>query len=330
MLALTMGLSHAVADAAPRLKCLVVDVTSGVGGFHTLQAAVDSASSGDTLVVKGTCFGSTATELKRLTIIGKASPGTSAYGLPTLDGLGLGPVLTIGIEPFSGGPITITNLTIRNGTFGIFDRGDLTVVDSVVTANAGIGIVVDEGSVAMTGSSVNNNGGSGISGFEAFLSVSYSTISGNTTSGSGGAVSARSGWLTLDHVVVRGNTAEQDAGGMVLHDNSSTVSDSVVSGNVAGGDGGGILNRYGQMTVTRSTIEGNTTGLGGGGIFEWACCSSAVVTDSTITGNTALDGQHLGSNVGGGIANCEGTLTLQGASTVTGNHPDDFGTGYCP
>src|SRR4051812_6070755 len=66
--------------AAGRPTCLVAN-TAGGGGFRTLQAAVDAASAGDTLKVKGTCVGTT-TISKNLSVSGQTN---RAFGAPTFD-----------------------------------------------------------------------------------------------------------------------------------------------------------------------------------------------------------------------------------------------------
>ncbi len=112
------------------VKCQVVNVSSH-RSFGTLQAAVDAASAGDTLRVKGTCVGST-TIAKDLAITGKSGRG---YGPATLDGDHTGRVLTIS----EGVTAALTGLRITNGTAtgggGINNHGTLTLVRSVVTGN---------------------------------------------------------------------------------------------------------------------------------------------------------------------------------------------------
>ena len=59
----------AAALTAGRPTCLVTN--AGGGGYRTLQSAVDAASAGDTLKVKGTCVGTT-TISKNLTVDGQS------------------------------------------------------------------------------------------------------------------------------------------------------------------------------------------------------------------------------------------------------------------
>ena len=90
--------------------------------YRSLAAAVAEAATGETIVVEGTCHGTTRIqgvgsgedEIERvLTISGKA---TLALGTPTLDGTRLdAPILQV----FDGVVLTLKSLTIANGTTGI-------------------------------------------------------------------------------------------------------------------------------------------------------------------------------------------------------------------
>jgi hypothetical protein len=61
--------SFAPLAQASQPKCLVV----GAGGsYSTLQEAIDAASAGDTLKVKGTCYGD-ASITKKVTIVGQTA-----------------------------------------------------------------------------------------------------------------------------------------------------------------------------------------------------------------------------------------------------------------
>jgi predicted outer membrane repeat protein len=123
-----------------------------------------------------------------------------------------------------------------------------------------------------------------------------------------------------------------------------TITDSVVRGNAWGGvfiggkadafistsriadnrSGGGIEKAGGgTLTLQSCLLSGNTSAQDGGGIdAHWGQLS---LVDTTVTGNTAA--RH-----GGGIFVVDGTttVTLDAASSVTGNTPDDcYGTPAC-
>lgn len=316
-----------LAGAQPRLGCLVTDVTGGTGGFRTLQAAVDAAASGDTLVVKGTCYGTTTIVGKDLTIQGQANP---AFGAPTLDGQSSGTVLWVG-SPEDSPRVSVSGLTITHGSNGgVVSYGTLTLLDSTVRLNAGSGISNAYGAYLLTlvRSTVSGNTeefrGGGIWN-RALLAMTDSWVTDNVAGAEGGGIWSN-GYVSLTGSRVSGNRAAGDGGG-IFNLGTLTLSQATVGGNTSGGNGGGIWNNQ-PLTMTDSAVSENTAALGGGGIINFLS-GTGTVTNSAVTDNTALDGSNFGANVGGGISDCPGTLALQG-TTVLGNVPDDFGTAYCP
>lgn len=106
-LALAAGMLVIVAPAAVGAppSCAVSNARTHKS-YSSLQSAVGAAKAGDTLEVKGTCFGSTLVD-RSVTLKGVTNrpfPGT-----PTLDGGGAGTVLHI-----TNGTTTIDGLTITH------------------------------------------------------------------------------------------------------------------------------------------------------------------------------------------------------------------------
>jgi predicted outer membrane repeat protein len=233
---------------AKQPKCLIVNLGGGGGTWDTLQAAQDDASAGDTLKVKGTCYGPT-TLGKDLTIHGQSNPG---FGTATLDGDQVGSVVTIG----EGVSVAIDNLTITNGN----------------AAENGGGILNEGGSVTLSDSTVSGNtaaarGGGIYNSLAGSVTITTSTVSGNTTSlnatglGGGGIYNSQTGGsVTLTDSTVSGNTAALDGGGIRAAGGSVTLTNSAVTGNHATTGTGGGINRSGAAVVTlfASTVTGNT------------------------------------------------------------------------
>ena len=101
----------------------------------------------------------------------------------------------------------------------------------------------------------------------------------------------------------------------------ATVQDVTITGGKAA-LGGGIVNR-GNLTLKNCTVTKNDNGAadnggGGGGIYN-ARGARLTVSETTITENTALDGQ------GGGILNDGGAVELQANTQVTKNMADQGG-----
>ncbi len=95
---------------------------------------------------------------------------------------------------------------------------------------------------------------------------------------------------------------------------SVTLTNSTVIGNRASDDGGGILSTS-TVTLIDSTVSGNSAGSDGGGV----AADTAILTNSTISGNSAV------IDDGGGLA-VTGTATLTN-STVSGNNAGSDGGG---
>lgn len=150
----------------------------------------------------------------------------------------------------------------------------------------------------------------------------YATlISNNSATGSnvsGGGLSVHHGDLSLDHSVISDNSiAGPGSRGIGLYVDSgtlsmisTTVSDNLIpSGYGGAGAGAGIYIRDGEAIITESTISGNTARSLGGGIKAYN--SALSLEKSTVSSNEAR-------LRGGGIKLRQGNLLLS-KSTVSDN-----------
>jgi parallel beta-helix repeat protein len=355
-LSLLVGVSIVQSAASAHPPCLVLNErTNRVS--PSLQKAIDAAAAGDTLLVKGTCFGASQID-KDLTLQGISN---KQFGVATLDGGNSGfAVLSIGavdrltvaisgltithgeiegllVDGYVGSTVSLTRTTVSdNNASGIDGEEGSTVAltDSTVSGNAGYGLVGDRVGFGLLRSNVTDNGGFGIgSGFSS-VGVFDSTVSGN---GLGGIGSGLGG--TVD---ISGSTVSDNHGpGIQLFDASVSLTNSSVSGNTTSGSGGGIYSFEGSGDLTNSTVTGNTAGQNGGGIYE--APGSFRLNNSTVSGNTAggngggiyltsassdlaLTDSTVSGNTatsGGGIFNDGGTVTLTGTNSFFDNVPDD-------
>jgi hypothetical protein len=315
-----------VANAAGRPPCLVSNEQTGLGST-SLQNALDAAASGDTLIVKGTCVGSSTID-KSLTLKGVSN---KPFGQATLNGGGAGRVLFVDFfDPERRGfNLTIENLMITHG-FGedgngggglLVQGGTVFIRNSIVTGNSagrlgGGGIQVDGGAMTLTGTTVSNNAagdvGGGILG-GGTLTIEASSVTGNTVAGIGGGLFFSGGILTVTNSTVSRNLANGGAG-IFNYAGTVTLASSTVIGNRATFSGGGISNsgqsptRSGTMTIEASLVIGNVSGSSGGGIENRG---DMTLLGSTVSGNS-------GVNCGGGISNHHGTLDILDSS-VSGN-----------
>lgn len=203
---------ESAADAPVRVNCPAAD----------LQAAINNAPPGATLLVSGTCIG-TFSIGKNLRLIGQ--------GTAELNGNG-NSAATVTIA--SGASVRLMSLTITGGAGGgIRNDGALTVRGSDVTGNGSI-----------TAGGIVNNG---------TLTLNESPVTGNIARQGGGI--SNTGTATLHDSPVTANRAL--VGGGIFNDGTLTLDDSAVTNNLAGLAIGGIGN-FGTVTLHDSPVTGNT------------------------------------------------------------------------
>jgi hypothetical protein len=216
----------------------------------------------------------------RLTIDGGAGSGATE------------PVFTALMSTTS---LSLSYLTVANANHTgadvsggcIYTRGDLLLVHAVVTGCSLVNSSVN-GSVTARGGGVYVMGN---------LTAKYSTISDN-------------------EVVSVGSDAE--AGGVFvagdLFAKYSTISGNSVDGN-GSGTGGGLSTR-GEVAITGSTISGNHAAIGMGAMSLSGTGVSAVITNSTISGNST-DGFVGGIYVGIPLTLQNSTVAFNDAAKYT-------------
>ena len=227
------------------------------------------------------------------------------------------------LEVAGGGNLALNNLTIAEGRAtrgaGLFNNGQLTLNNSVVTGNRIIGsdsLLTDGGGIA------NNPGGT--------LTVNNSQITNNYAYRLGGGIH-NEGIAIVTASVVSGNLVDQNYGGGISNvspNSSLTITSSTISGNESS-YGGGVGLSGGQVVISNSTISGNRSsdsiGGGGGGIYLSAAyfnSSTLTLNNTTVTGNQSTG---VGSNDGGGGILVRGGVVNLNQSLIAGNSADGPG-----
>jgi len=228
------------------------------GDVETLQAAVDAASDGDTILLKKGTYHENIVINKSVTLIG-FGPGSTIISGDTVAEIIKGGVINI-TKPLlqSSGPnVTLVGMTIMQGTAqyggGIFNsEGTLTLSGVSITNStasfSGGGIYNQMGTVVMNGSMVAENtakvGAGVMNDGGTFVLNEGSSISGNSAQIAGG----------LDNL----------AGTVIMNDGSSLTNNSATY------DGGGMYSYfYSTITLNGGTITSNTAETGtGGGIYS--------------------------------------------------------------
>ncbi|MEM9162924.1 MAG: choice-of-anchor Q domain-containing protein, partial [Cyanobacteria bacterium P01_F01_bin.4] len=235
-----------------------------------------------------------------------------------------------GVYNAGTGDTSLSNTTVsQNKTLevaggGLFNRGELSVLDSLIDNNEAVN----------AGGGIENQGVQG----PGMLEVLRSTISNNVSGFVGGGVSSSLGTVSVVESTVNNNQSDDSGGGINAVGSTVTVENSTVSANTTNGGGGGIYGSLSALTVSSSTIVENTadadanpiTGLNNGGGI--ASLSTANVKNSIIANNidnSSFGNIHpdvSGSFVSGGY-NLIGDGTGSGAFTAAG---DQVGTPASP
>jgi hypothetical protein len=210
--------------------------------------------------------------------------------------------------------VTVASSTIRDNS-AVIDGGGLYSVGKVGSLVTITGSTISA-NTAEDGGGLSNNGGSMI--------ITDSTIRDNSASGNGDAGGGIDNYtdstLMILRTTISGNSVSVYGGGIDNIDGATaTIVDSTISNNRADGDGtrsplgGGIYSYNATVILANSSLRDNSAAYGGG-LYNnsYNHPSLATITDSIISGNSALQG-------GGGIDNNNGaTLTIAG-STIRDN-----------
>jgi CSLREA domain-containing protein len=131
----------------------------------------------------------------------------------------------------------------------------------------------------------------------------------------GNATNSRLSGVTIRNGNPGGSFTDR-GGGITNRNTTLTIDDVTLTGNSVGGDGGGLEGGGGSITIiTNSTISGNTAmSNAGGGLFSQGTVN---LTNVTMSGNVAT--------FGGGL-NCQGSCILTNV-TVTTNSASTDGDG---
>jgi parallel beta-helix repeat protein len=211
------------------------------------------------------------------------------------------------IYAFGGGDTIIAGSTFTNneasdgGAVGSLN-GDLTIINSVFSANAATG----------TGGNPGNGGAGGaiyMDGRDELTSLCGVTITGSRAGAIGGGFfrvsNDDSGTFTMDRSTVDNNTVTPtdsgNAGGLYLQGLSLEISNSTISRNKAFYNGGIWLNES-QVQMTNTTISGNeATGSNGGGIWLGNGPTGTILNCTIADNHSRADGQIAGGIFGDGL-----------------------------
>jgi hypothetical protein len=247
------------------------------GPKATIQAGIDAAVNGDTVLVAGGTY--TGTGNKNIDFHGKTITVRSANGPETC--------------------IIDCEHSARGFRFD-GDEGPTCVVDGfTITAGATDGVgggIACYASPTIRNCTISGNhascaplfgGGGGLACFWSSPTILNCTIAGNTSEGNGGGVYCRGASPTIVNCTIVGNAAHGDGGGVYCKQGSLLIRDCTIAGNSANGDWGGAVcgMEYCNLTLSHCRLTGNAAPDGGGGVCV-GYFSILTLTDCTIAGNT--------------------------------------------
>lgn len=329
------------------LQLLVMDAlvlvlcTAGAGQATTI--VVDSP--GDDTTINGNCtLREAVIAANSDTAVDACAAGSGADVITVPAGTYLLTLVGSGEDAAATGDLDVTEEVELQGGGAASTIVDGNLADRVFDIDPGaLGIAVQISGVTIrNGAQVSAGGGIDNGGT---LTVADSTVRSNRassdTNARGGGI-RNAGTLTLIRSTIAGNTVEGTTptnpfvgvsawGGGIQSDGSAVITASTVDGNsaiitssgptAASIEGGGIAGP-GPISIDASTVSNNTvdmgmvgSGFGGGGGISGG--SELEMTNSTISGNEALEMSPTGFAFGGGVA--AGTAAF-GNCTLTGNY----------
>lgn len=263
-----------------------------------VQSLVEEAGPGGTVRLPPGVFRDRLTVSAAVTIEGGAAGAVIEAG-------GAGPVVQVA----AGARVTLRDLTLRNGTRGIVNHGEL-VLERVTLTGHSVGGIDNRGVLHVRDSTVAGNSGrepgAGLRNRGEAV-VWNSTFHDNLTSANGGAIANEGPLLELVQCTLSGNSA----GAETDEKNEAEYA----------GRGGGLYNS-GTVTLVACTLVQNLAGRAGGGLFTVANDGVLLVMQNTIlAGNSVRRGagpdgsgevQSAGFNLVGDSADLSLVGDLQG------------------
>lgn len=252
-------------------RTITVD-DDGPADYNNIQAAMDAAVSGDTIIVSD-----------------------GVYTGPSNRGLDFdGKAITLRSQ---NGPLTcVIDCQKRGRGFYFHNRENYTsVVDGFTIANGaesqGAGVYCyDQSSPTIANciiraNSASSHGGGMCCNYNSGATVTNCVIRDNSAAYGGGGIYCHDSVMSITDSEIVNNTCNSYGAGLYCGDSSLTLTNSDVNGNVAGSNGGGLYCERSSPIIT-NCIFGNNTANGGAGIY-CGYDTSPIVTNCTFSGNAA-------------------------------------------
>ncbi len=233
----------------------------------------------------------------------------------------------------NAGSLIVRNNEAVSGGGGIcVVDGSLNMPNGTITLNRvsgtgnGGGVYVENGNFTIGAGEVSSNAlasgmGAGVyvtgSGELRNFTMRGGTINNNTnSSNNGGGVYVHGGNFNLESGSITTNSSGLNGGGVYINGGNFTLNseDGSITGNSAT-NGGGVFLNNGNFSLVTGTISGNTTTGNGAGVYLTGEDCVYVLTNGTISQNTASGGYGGGVYLQNGSFILAEELTDQGSIT---------------
>jgi parallel beta-helix repeat protein len=280
------------------------------GNYPTIQAAINAAANGDTIVVSpGTYFENIDFMGKLITVQSAQGPGVT-----TIDGGGVAPVVNFHNGETSAA--VIQGFTLQHGasSASLANRGagvhigyatSPTVIGNVITANSGcwsgLGLSVDNGSPTIRDNTITAN---------------LQPTTGCYGALGGGILVFGAGSAQIIRNTITNNTSDSGAGIALFAAGTPIIQNNTISGNSGGGQGGGLyIVNQSDATIVQNLITGNSD-YQAGGIYVMTPSGTRgpLFVNNTVAGNTATDTEVFLGGFDGQVALYNNIVTASSAT----------------
>lgn len=313
-------------------------------GYLTIQAAIDAAVDGDTVMVADGTY--TGIGNRDISLKGKAITVTSVNGAGSsiIDCQHLGRGFFI--SQSEGADTVISGFTIINGSDthggGIYIYFSSPTISNCIVQNNtattfGGGIACKGGHPLISGSTIRYNSAPNSGGIH-FQDSSRAVLTGctisnnNATVNAGGGIGSYASTPSFSSCVIKANTSIQGGGGAYLENSPAILNNCSVDGNQTGITGGGLSLNSSDAKLTNTEIINNRTtsnavASSGGGIFLTS--SDALILSCDISyneSNISLVGPSSDIRTNsGGISIHQDSAAVMRNCTITNNKAQERG-----